>query len=911
MEKNQNAIELRGITKTFGSVVANDNVNLTLKKGEILALLGENGSGKTTLMNMLSGIYQPDSGSISVNGENVSISSPEDAKKLGIGMVHQHFKLVENFTAADNIWIGDKKSKNGFLSKERFNKIKAFSQSFGFDIDPRKYVYDMAVSEKQTIEILKVLYYGADILILDEPTAVLTLQETRKLFAILRKMSQAGCSIIIITHKLNEVMEISDRVTILRKGKSIDTVVTSETNAQELTNMMVGRQVSLSIDRPICKKEEALLEIKNLSIKNEEGALAIDDVSFKVHSGEILGVAGVSGCGQKELCEAIAGLQKIENGSILYQGESIEKLPPREIIKRGISMSFIPEDRLGMGLAASLSITDNMMLKNYSLAKGPFVNRKLAAKTADKVIGNLEVVTPSKDTPVRRLSGGNVQKVLLGREIEAEPNVIVTAYPVRGLDINSSYTIYNTLNAQKQKGVGVLFVGEDLDVMLELCDRIMVLCHGKVTGIVDAEKTDKEEIGLLMTDALSQNHDAESVQEDHFSSEKMPEIERPNIKVNTNKKEKKEKHPLLRIAKRDDLSPLKSALFYVLAVLFAIVMGGILVACMGANPFEYYKTVLVGCFNNKIYFRGFISTAIPLIITSIGIVFAFKMKFWNIGANGQFIMGAICADAVGLALAGSVPQWLCLLFMMLAGAIGGGLFGLIPAVLKVKFDTNETLLTLMLNYIAFYILTYLKNVMFFRKLSPTGEILRPDFRPLPTMAWLYQFELFGTKIDISLIIALLFVVFTFVYFKYTKKGYEISVVGDSQNTARYAGMNVSKIIIRTMFLSSAIVGIAGMLHVSGSATGHMLSEGITSDVGWTGIIVAWLAKLNPFGILIGSILMAILQKGTAVAESAFAISSATSDILQGVILFSILAADFFIRYKIVRVQKINKKGGNQ
>lgn len=895
MENKTLAIELRGITKTFGSVVANENVDLSLRKGEILALLGENGSGKTTLMNMLSGIYQPDSGQILVGGKEVSISSPEDAKKLGIGMVHQHFKLVENFTAADNIWIGDRHEKKQLLSSKRFAKIAKISKDYGFEIDPKKYVYEMSVSEKQTIEILKVLYYGADILILDEPTAVLTLQETRKLFSILRRMSKAGCSIIIITHKLNEVLEISDRVTILRKGKSIDTVVTAETNAQELTNMMVGRQVSLEIDRPQCNASEPLLNVKNLSIVNDEGALAIDDVSFTVHGGEILGVAGVSGCGQKELCEAIAGLQKIKSGEILYKDENIEKLPPREIIKRGISMSFIPEDRLGMGLAASLSITDNMMLKNYTVSKGPFVDRKTAAKTADRVIEKLDVVTPSRDTPVRRLSGGNVQKILLGREIEADPNVLVTAYPVRGLDINSSYTIYDTLNEQKKKGVAILFVGEDLDVMLELCDRILVLCHGRVTGIVNAKETDKEELGLLMTDAFSKEEKETPVEaEEETQSDIQFRAE------NTGKEKKaKSRRKLFRITKRDDLSTAKSVLFYIGAILFAIVAGGILVACMGTNPLSYYKTVLVGCFNNTIYFRGFISIVIPLLITSLGIAYAFKMKFWNIGANGQFIIGAIFAATVGLGLGESVPQWACLLLMFLAGAVGGGIFGLIPAALKVKFGTNETLLTLMLNYIAFYILSYLKNVIFFRKLSATGELLRPDFKVLPQNAWMYQFDFFGVKVDVSLIIAIVLVIFSFVYFRYTKRGYEISVVGDSRNTARYAGMNVNKIIVRTMFLSSAIVGIAGMLHVSGSATGHMLSEGITSDVGWTGIIVAWLAKLNPFGILVGSVLMGILEKGAAVAESTFNISSSTSEILEGVILFAILAADFFIRYKIV------------
>ena len=902
--KNDNlVIELRNITKKFGSVVANDNVNLSVKKGEILALLGENGSGKTTLMNMLSGIYKPDSGEIFINGVPAKINSPEDSKKHGIGMVHQHFKLVENFSATDNIWIGEESHREFFLNSDRFEEIEKISKKFGFEIDSKKNVHDMSVSEKQTVEILKVLFYGADLLILDEPTAVLTLQETRKLFSILRKMSSAGCSIIIITHKLNEVLEISDRVTILRKGKTIGTVNTKETNASELTNMMVGHQVDLLIERPVCKTGEAVLEVEGLSVINEEGIKALDNISFVLKEGEILGVAGVSGCGQKELCEAIAGLQKIESGTILYKGEHIDDKSPREIIKRGITMSFIPEDRLGMGLAASLSITDNMMLKKYNEGRSVFVDRKGARIIANKVIEDLEIVTPSSETPVRRLSGGNIQKVLVGREIDADPHVIVTAYPVRGLDINSSYAIYNILNRQKEKGVGVLFVGEDLDVMLELCDRIVVLCHGKITGIVDAAQTSKEELGLLMTDALSHGEEKnlEIINEDKIEEEDFDFVSK-NIAENENVKIKK---PLFRIVKRDNLSSGKIFLFYMAAILAAVIAGGILVAAMGVNPLSYYQTVITGCFENSIYIKGFVRILIPLTITSLGIAFAFKMKFWNIGANGQFIMGAIAATTAGLLFGDTLPQWLTLVFMFIAGAIGGAIWGLIPAFLKIKWNTNETLLTLMLNYIAFYILTFLKNTMFFRKLSPTGEILRPDFRTLPEGAWLYQIKIFGVDIDISLIIAIILVVVTYGYFKYTKQGYEISVVGESQNTARYAGMNVKKVILRTMIISSAIVGIAGMFQVSGSATSHTLSDGITADVGWTGIIVAWLAKLNAAGILVGSILMAVLEKGAAVAESSFHISSSASDIIEGVILFTILAADFFIRFSLVR------KGGNE
>ena len=535
------AVELKNISKTFGSAAANKNISLSLKQGEILALLGENGSGKTTLMNILAGIYQPDSGSIYVNGEKAAITSPKDAKRLGIGMVHQHFKLVDVFSAADNVWLGRENRSYGFrerykaegsgkkgigkfgaaasvifhaagffvserlLKKSRYREIEEISRSFGFEMDPKKKVYHMAVSEKQTLEIVKVLYYGAKVIILDEPTAVLTVQETEKLFGVLRQMRAEGHSIIIITHKLHEVMAVSDRVAVLRKGEYVGTVETASTNEQKLTELMVGHKITLNIERPFVEKKKPLLEIRGLTIENDEGACAIDDVSFYIRGGEILGVAGIAGCGQKELCEAIAGLRKIKSGEIVHKGENIVGLAPKKIIEKGIAMSFIPEDRLGMGLAPSLSITDNMLLKNYRDDNrfSPFVNRRRGRADARTIISELDIVTPSTETPVRLLSGGNVQKVLVGREIETGPNVIVTAYPVRGLDIHSSYAIYDILNRQKVSGVGILFVGEDLDVMLALCDKIMVLCHGRVMGIVHAAKTTKEELGLMMTGALN------------------------------------------------------------------------------------------------------------------------------------------------------------------------------------------------------------------------------------------------------------------------------------------------------------------------------------------------------------------------------------------------------------------------
>lgn len=557
------ALELKGVSKYFGNVVANKNVDLTVHSGEILAILGENGSGKTTLMNMISGIYFPDEGKIFVGGEEVVIRSPKDAFEYKIGMVHQHFKLVDVFTAAQNIVLGVKeqvdykaafrsaftdgngeksrskfksffagiknmfveKKTNGFNLKKVNREVTEIAEKYGFHIDPKKKIYDMSVSEKQTVEIVKVLYRGADILILDEPTAVLTPQETQRLFAVLRRMREDGKSIIIITHKLHEVLSLSDRVAVLRKGEYVGTVETKETNESELTEMMVGKKVTLNIDRSEPKNVCDRLIVKNLDCKNREGVKVLDNVSFTARSGEILGIAGIAGSGQRELLEAIAGLQELDAGEITYidpkseERVNLRHKTPLQIRELGVRLSFVPEDRLGMGLVGNMDIVDNMMLRSYQKGKSAFVDRKQPEKLAETIISELEVVTPNTHTPVRRLSGGNVQKVLVGREISSAPKVLMAAYPVRGLDINSSYTIYNLLNKQKESGTAVIFVGEDLDVLIELCDRIMVIGSGKITGIVDGRTAKKEEIGLLMTKSEKLAEENASAEEEEVAHE--------------------------------------------------------------------------------------------------------------------------------------------------------------------------------------------------------------------------------------------------------------------------------------------------------------------------------------------------------------------------------------------------------
>ena len=600
MSSPEKVLELKNITKDFGKVIANKNVDLDLYKGEILSVLGENGSGKTTTMNIISGIYQADEGEIFIRGQKVSINSPHDSIMLGVGMVHQHFKLVDLFTATENVVLGlDKndysnfskqieeqeqtsfenikkegreptkeeikasqakiKAAKSFNLKETAKRIQQMCEKYGFELDPNKKVYNMSVSEKQTLEIIKALYRNADILILDEPTAVLTPQEIRKLFKVIKNMRNDGKSIIIITHKLNEVMEISDRVAIFRKGEHVATVNTKETSIKELTDMMVGEKVNLEIDRSEPKDVADRLFVNNLKVKNNDGRLAINDVSFIARSGEILGIAGISGSGQKELLEAIQGLRPLEGGEVIFhnpkkdkpatffhktlkrikdlaaQGvfhdpdgkkinfkgmsnKEIRKMVndgkvlfyedeivnlkgknPLQIRELGIRLSFVPEDRLGMGLVSNMNLVDNTMLRSYRHGHWIFLDRSRPKKLAEKIIKELNVSTPGTSIRVSKLSGGNVQKVLVGREIALSPKVFMAAYPVRGLDINSSYLIYNLLDQQKRNGIAVIYVGEDLDVLLALCDRILVLCDGRLTGTVDARKTTKEELGYLMT----------------------------------------------------------------------------------------------------------------------------------------------------------------------------------------------------------------------------------------------------------------------------------------------------------------------------------------------------------------------------------------------------------------------------
>ncbi|WP_084570867.1 ABC transporter ATP-binding protein [Streptococcus pneumoniae] len=497
---HENVIEMRDITKVFGGFVANDKINLHLRKGEIHALLGENGAGKSTLMNMLAGLLEPTSGEIAVNGQVVNLDSPSKAASLGIGMVHQHFMLVEAFTVAENIILGSELTKNGVLDIAGASKeIKALSERYGLAVDPSAKVADISVGAQQRVEILKTLYRGADILIFDEPTAVLTPSEIDELMAIMKNLVKEGKSIILITHKLDEIRAVSDRVTVIRRGKSIETVEIAEATNADLAEMMVGRSVSFKTEKQASKPKEVVLSIKDLVVNENRGVPAVKNLSLDVRAGEIVGIAGIDGNGQSELIQAITGLRKVESGSIELKGDSIVGLHPRQITE--LSVGHVPEDRHRDGLILEMMISENIALQTYYKephSKNGILNYSNITSYAKKLMEEFDVRAASELVPAAALSGGNQQKAIIAREIDRDPDLLIVSQPTRGLDVGAIEYIHKRLIEERDNGKAVLVVSFELDEILNVSDRIAVIHDGKIQGIVSPETTNKQELGVLM-----------------------------------------------------------------------------------------------------------------------------------------------------------------------------------------------------------------------------------------------------------------------------------------------------------------------------------------------------------------------------------------------------------------------------
>jgi ABC-type uncharacterized transport system ATPase subunit len=499
METGPFAVRMEGITKRFPGVLANDHVDFAVRQGEIHALLGENGAGKTTLMKILTGLYQPDEGQIWIDGRAVVVRSPRAAIELGMGMVHQHFMLVESHTVAENIILGLDVPRFALNLGDVEKEIAQLAERYRLQVDPRARIWQLSVGEQQRVEILKALYRGAQILVMDEPTAVLTPQEVKELFDTLRHMADEGHTVIFISHKLGEVMSIAKRITVLRRGRVVDTVLASDTSRKALAQMMVGREVLFHIDKEESEPGEVVLEIDGVGALNDKGLEALRDVSLTMREGEILGIAGVAGNGQRELAEGIVGLRPVTKGSIRLAGEEITNRSPREVLDKGVS--YIPADRTGVGLVMNLSVAENLILRCYRdppVCDGLFLDGDVIADRAEELMEAYDVMAPGIQTRTRLLSGGNLQKLILAREISSQPALMVAVYPTRGLDIGATEAVRRLLLEQRQAGGAILLISEDLDELLSMSDRIAVLYEGQIMGILDAEEANIEELGLMM-----------------------------------------------------------------------------------------------------------------------------------------------------------------------------------------------------------------------------------------------------------------------------------------------------------------------------------------------------------------------------------------------------------------------------
>ena len=503
MADNNIVLEAKNITKQFPGVLANDNVNFDLRKGEIHALLGENGAGKTTLMNILYGLHKPDTGEVLVNGTPIVIHSPNDSIQAGIGMVHQHFMLIPVFSVAENIMLGDETTRLGMLdTKAVAQRVHELSQQYGLEVDPSALVGQLSVGAQQRVEIIKTLYRNAQIVILDEPTGVLTPQEADDLFRIMRQLTGRGVSIIFITHKLKEVLAVADRITTMRAGRVIGTVEPSGTNEAKLASMMVGREVILTIHKEEAKPKEEVLRVEDLRVHDDRDLEVVNGVSFEVHAGEILGIAGVQGNGQTQLAEALTGLRPSKSGRIIMAGKDVSNRPPRPIIETGLG--HIPEDRQRHGLVLSYTVADNMVLCNYYLppfARWGVIQQEKVDENARKLIKDFDVRTPSPYVPTSKLSGGNQQKVIVARELSRDVKLVIASQPTRGLDVGSIEYIHKEIVVMRDRGVGVLLISAELDEILSLSDRIAVMYRGQIVVVVDARQADREQLGLWMAGA--------------------------------------------------------------------------------------------------------------------------------------------------------------------------------------------------------------------------------------------------------------------------------------------------------------------------------------------------------------------------------------------------------------------------
>lgn len=897
-------LELRNITKTFGPKVANRDVSLSIRPGTVHAIVGENGAGKSTLMNMISGNLQPDSGEIVVDGDVVHVTDPKRADSLGIGMVHQHFKLVPSLSVAANIFLGNEPS-NGFGVLDRRGmeeRVSTLTRQLGLELDPRDRVQDLSVGERQRVEIVKALSHDTRLLILDEPTAVLTPSETDDLFVVVRGLAAQGCAVVFISHKLGEVLAIADEITVIRDGEVIGSRPAAGLSQSDIASMMVGREVLLRIKHTPANPGEDVLSVDGLSAIDQRGAVAVKQLSLTVRSGEIVGIAGVEGNGQSELAAAIAGMYRPPRGRVSLGGHDVTNAPVAERRARGLA--YIPEDRHEEGAAPTLSIAENIAAGHLRVpfARHGWLSLGAIRTYAQKLIGKFDVRGALPESPIGSLSGGNMQKVIIAREFESAPKLLMVSQPTRGVDVGAMEFVHNSIVELRDSGAGVLLFSADLNEVMSLSDRLLVMYRGEVIAEFTQANMTELSVGLAMAGTSPTEealHEAE-VERARVAAEleasgtrlvdTSADISRVDVldttsvvvprTVSTSIVPKRIGAVFSEFATKT----FSSALQPILAVLVALAIGAAIILVIGQNPVTAYLELFTSAWRTPFGIGSIIAMFVPLVIMSAGTILSFRAGFFNIGGEGQLYLGAFAGAYAGFTFQG-LPPLVHIVLVLLFGAGAGALWGLIPGFLTGFLKVDIIVITLLLSQVALLITTFLVTGPF---ADPTATLAgSPRVEPsalLPVFDAAYGF---GPDLLIALVIAVLLGV----VLNRTTWGLRVKELGELNRFADYIGTSSKRMALQVMSLSGAAAGIAGALFVIGPNGGRFL-QAFSPGFAFLAITVALLARLNPWASLVAALFYATMMAG-GTGIQAVGVPFPMINILQGLIVISITATFVF------------------
>ncbi|WP_222266329.1 ATP-binding cassette domain-containing protein [Modestobacter marinus] len=928
-------LELRHITKAFGPKVANDDISLSVQPGRIHALVGENGAGKTTLMTMIAGTAQPDAGQIMFDGAEVSITSPKKAAELGIGMVHQHFKLIPSLSVAENVFLGrELRTARGTVDTSRMEReVAALSAQFGLEIDPRAKVASLSVGLRQRVEVLKALSHDTRLLILDEPTAVLTPGETDDLFVVVRSLAEKGCAVLFISHKLGEVLAIADEVTVIRDGRVIDTLPAAGLSQTDIAQMMVGREVLLRIAHTPARPGAPVLEVDGLTVVDERGVTVLDDLSLTVRSGEIVGIAGVEGNGQSELAAAIAGMQAVDGGRVALAGRDITSASVAS--RRAAGLAYIPEDRDFVGSGPALSVTENVIPTHLTppVARRGWVSGRAADAFAGRLIKEFDVRGAGPSTPIGTLSGGNVQKVIIAREFASDPTLLMVSQPTRGVDVGAMEFVHNAIVSRRDQGSGVLLLSADLNEVMSLSDRLLVMYRGEIIAEFTQETMSEAAVGLAMAGVRPS---AEEVREAEASHEQVAALVSTHEEVAGEQVEERvlaaaaevrpagaddapAAPPAVPVRPDDDvaapqegwqaklrrgaLTALRGSVQPLVAVAIALLIGAGVILALGENPLAAYDQLFFSSLRRPQGVGALIAQFIPLAVLSAAVIISFRAGFFNIGGEGQLFVGAFTGAWVAFTFT-SLPGPVLIVLTLLGGMVGGLVWGFIPGALLALWRVDIIVTTLMMSTIGILLTGYLVTGPF---QDPTAGLAGS-----PKVAPQARFTMFDPQfgVGMDLVIAIVAVVALGLILTRSVWGLRVRQLGEMNRFAEYTGVSPRAMSVQVMALSGAVSGLAGAIFVLGPNGGRFLLT-FSPGYGFLGITVALLARLNPWAAVLAAAFYADMMAGSNAMQINTSVPFPLVNVLQGIIILLITAVfvvDRRTRQRVLALLPLRRPG---